>query len=124
MGATVHTQLPERGVIEARFFGRVTQEDFDRVFGECLELAMSHDIWLLLADCSELLWSLELSHLKGFADKLVALDLPAGFREALILPEDVGARVYVRYWETAGANRGLQMSVFRDRDEAIAWLEA
>ena len=38
-------------------------------------------------------------------------------------PEDVSARVHVRYWETAGANRGLQMRMFRERDEALAWLE-
>lgn len=124
MGATVRTHLPERGVVEATFFGRVTREDFDRAFGECLQLALEHDIWHLLADCSQLVWSVEISYLKDLADNLAALDLPPSFREALVQPQDVSARVHVHYWETAGANRGLQMRMFRDRDEALAWLEA
>jgi len=28
----------------------------------------------------------------------------------------------VGFWATAGTNRGLAMEMFRDRDEAIAWL--
>jgi hypothetical protein len=124
VGATVHSHLPERGVVEARFFGRVTREDFDRAFGECLELALANDVWLLLADCSDLLWSIELSYLKELVDHLAALALPDTFREAMVQPIDVSARVYVRYWETAGTNRGLAMRMFRDRDEALAWLEA
>ena len=122
MGATVRMLLPEHPVIEARFFGKVTREDFDRTFAQCIELATVHDTWLLLADCSDQTWSAEITFLKGLADDLAALGLPPSFREALVQPLDVSARVYVRYWATAGANRGLAMEMLRTREEALMWL--
>jgi SpoIIAA-like len=122
VGATTRTLLPEHPVIEARYFGKVTREDFERAFAECLELATIHGIWHLLADCTDQLWSAEITYLKGLADDLAAVGLPPTFREALVQPVDVNARVYVRYWATAGANRGLTMEMFRTREEALAWL--
>lgn len=124
MGSSVRSLAPEHAVIEARFFGRVTHEDLDDAFGTCLEFALAQDVWHLMADCSDLVWSVEMSDLKEFVEGLSALGVKDRFREALVQPTDLTARVYVNFWETAGVNRGLDMRTFRTRDEALVWLDS
>lgn len=122
MGADVRDLAPEYPVVEARFFGRVTVDDLTRAYGECLTIALETDRWLLLADCTDLLWSAPMSDLKELMDGVASLGVSDRFREALIAPSDVTAGVYVNFWETAGVNRGLDVRTFRTRDEALAWL--
>jgi len=122
MGATVRSLAPEYAVIEARFFGVNTREEIEQAFAECLGTALELDTWLLLADCTDLAFAPHISDLKDLVDALAALGVTDRFREALVRPTDVTAAVSVGFWATAGTNRGLAMEMFRDRDEAIAWL--
>jgi hypothetical protein len=50
--------------------------------------------------------------------------LPSGVieREAVILPRDAAVARDFEFFETACRNRGLDVRVFHDRDEALAWV--
>jgi hypothetical protein len=124
MGHQVGNLLPEHAVVEARFFGHVTSADVTEAFTECVLMSMQTDIWLVLADCTDLVWSPTITDLKDLVDALGALGVTERFREALVQPTDVTAAVSVGFWETAGVNRGLAMQSFRSREDAIAWLES
>lgn len=124
MGHLVGNLLPENAVVEARFFGHVTASDVTEAFTECIVMALQLDTWLLLADCSELVWTPTIADLKELVDALSALGVTERFREALVRPTDVTAAVSVGFWQTAGANRGLAIQAFRAREDAIAWLES
>jgi len=52
--------------------------------------------------------------------------LPPGVieREAVLLSDDAAAADQMEFFETACRNRGLDVRVFRDRDEALGWLTA
>ena len=123
MGATVRSLAPEHDVVEARFYGVNTREEIEQAFAECLALALEIDTWLLLADCTDLAYAPPISDLKDLVDALATLGVTERFREALVRPLDVTAAVSVGFWATAGTNRGLVMELFRDRGEALAWLE-
>jgi hypothetical protein len=43
-------------------------------------------------------------------------------REAILIPEEAAAADQMEFFETAARNRGLNVRLFDDRDEAIAWL--
>ena len=96
MGFTVQSLSPAHPIVEARFYGTTSAAEVQQGFADCLALALQNDHWPVRAD---------------------------RFREALVQPTDVTAAVSVGFWEVAGINRGLAMKVFRDRDDAIAWLE-
>ena len=124
MGASVPAVMPDYPIIEAQFFGRVTKEAADEAVHEILLMAAQLDVWNVLTDCSELLWTPPITNLSPLADALNGLGVADRFRQALIKPQDVTAAVAVGFWETLGANRGLAIRVFRDRAEAITWLTA
>jgi hypothetical protein len=93
-------------------------------FTECVLLGLQLDTWNLLADCTDLVWTPTIADLKELVDALALLGVTERFREALVQPIDVTAAVSVGFWETAGVNRGLAMRTFRDRSDAVAWLES
>ena len=124
MGCTVRSLAPEHPVIEARFFGVNSAAEVEDGFGQCLALALEADIWNLMADCSDLVSAAPLADLKALVEAIAALGVADRFREALVQPTDVTAAVSVGFWEVAGVNRGLTMRSFRDRADAIAWLES
>ena len=43
-------------------------------------------------------------------------------REAVLLPCEAAAKQELEFFETACRNRGLDVRVFGERDEALAWL--
>jgi hypothetical protein len=43
-------------------------------------------------------------------------------REAILIPEEAAAADEMEFFETAARNRGLNVRLFHDRDEALAWL--
>ena len=43
-------------------------------------------------------------------------------REAVLLPLDPAAEEEFQFFETVCRNRGLDVRVFAERDEALAWL--
>jgi hypothetical protein len=43
-------------------------------------------------------------------------------REAVLLPAEAAAAAQMEFFETAARNRGLNVRLFRDRDEALVWL--
>jgi hypothetical protein len=52
--------------------------------------------------------------------------LPPGIieREAILLSAHAAAAEEMEFFETVCRNRGLDVRVFRERDEALAWLTA
>ncbi len=58
----------------------------------------------------------------GIAELLASLPSGVIEREAVLLPRDADAARDFEFFETACRNRGLDVRVFRDRDEAFAWL--
>jgi hypothetical protein len=50
--------------------------------------------------------------------------LPPGVieREAVVLPREPGAAAQMEFFETAARNRGLNVRVFRAREDALNWL--
>ncbi len=122
MGASKPSLMTDHPIIEAMFHGRVTKEAADEAVHDILLLAGQMDVWSVLTDCTDLVWTPPITNLSPLADALNDLGVADRFRQALIKPQDVTAAVAVGFWETLGANRGLAIRVFRDRDEAITWL--
>ncbi len=53
----------------------------------------------------------------------IASDLPRGVRIALLTSSGTPAEDGLRFLETVAKNTGLEVRVFLDEDEALAWLD-
>jgi hypothetical protein len=123
MGTRVRL-LDDSMCVEARYFGVVTAEDLRSAFDDAFDLMRQHDVWLILADTSELTTDPSVFALYDVAARVADADagLARRFREAVVAPPGAQSEESARFFEDAMVNRGLVARVFTDRDAAAAWL--
>jgi hypothetical protein len=97
MGFDVRSLAPEHPIIEARYSGRVDREDIEEAFTVCLTLALEHDTWLMLADCTDMVWTPKITDLFDLVEALSTLGVTERYREALVRPSDVTAATSVGF---------------------------
>lgn len=113
----------EYDIIQCTYVGRITDDDFKKATIRSRDLAKTNNTSRFLIDDSE--W-------EGGASTLGLHGLPALFEElgfertsrgALILPPLGTAEAEdAHFFETVCYNRGWQVKVFTDRQDAIDWL--
>lgn len=114
---------PGLRIVQVKYVGRVTGDEFRKTTIEVLDLAKANNTNLFLIDDSEL---------ENVASIFDLYELPKLYRElgadgdskaALIMPSvDTAAAEDVRFYETVCLNRGWQVKAFSERQEAINWL--
>lgn len=119
------TYLDDVGVVETVYAGNVTPEELDAAITATGALAAEHLCNRFLVDAGDLgpARGATLDILK-LAELLASVPPDVIEREAILPPRSPGGAVDMRFFETAARNRGLNVRVFGDRDEALAWLSA
>jgi hypothetical protein len=114
----------ELGIVEGRYVGRVTDDDFKEATIKAIGLAKVNNTNRFFIDDSE--WEggasvLGLFQLPKMHEKLEA---DRTSRAALILPPSSRAAEVrdAQFYETVCKNRGWNVRVFLEREEAIKWL--
>jgi hypothetical protein len=118
------TYLEEAGVVEMVFQGAPAPGEIDDALTRAGTIGAENLANRFLVDSRDM-------PAGGSAFDVLALgelmaSLPHGIieREAILLSEDAAAAEEMEFFETVCRNRGLDVRVFRDRDEALAWLTA
>lgn len=115
--------LEEHRVLEIVFSGSTPAfEELEMAVRDSLVQAEDLKTNLFLADCTGLFGSGSLIDVYELAKAFSSLPVPRNVREAVLLPLDDGAAKNLRFYETTTRNRGYRVSVFNDRDAALAWL--
>lgn len=106
--------------MEATYYGSITPAELVDAAKELLGQMTRHGTNTLLADCSEVTDGHSAFDLYALADWLSAF--APQIKEAVILPLFPLSSENARFWETTCRNRGLQVCIFNDRQEALTWL--
>lgn len=114
--------LTNERLVEVVFRGQVSEAELRRAVDDTISLAANHQTCLCLADCLGLGGGHSFTDLYDLVALLEARKLGPQFREAILLPANPAAAEQVRFYETACFNRGINVRIFSDRAEAIAWL--
>jgi hypothetical protein len=116
--------LEEPGVVETVYAGALSTVEFKEAVAATADTAAECLCTRFLSDCRELEAGEESPTLDIWALAEFLAQLPPGTleREALLLPAAAAAGEDIRFYETACRNRGLDVRVFSERDEALAWL--
>ena len=123
MTFVVENLAPAHAVIQVTHTGDVTGSDMRAVGKQIRELAAGATPIHVLTDFSaatSLPGGIELLNL---LEMLEEAGVGAGFRQALVWPEDDAARLSMDVWRTAETNQGLTAKAFGDRESALAWLD-
>lgn len=116
------TYYEDPGVIETCYEGIVPPPELCAAVAKTLELAQKHNTTLFLANCSALQGGHSILDLYDLVQHLDAIEVPRGFREAVVLPELETIAEDVKFWEMAFGNRGFTVCSFISREAALRWL--
>jgi hypothetical protein len=115
---------PEYPIVEAVHAGQLRYEDAIEIRDVGIAMAIEHQTFLLLLDLSSTTRQPPAELIVEIADSLAQLGVSDRLREAIVRPTDVTAAVWADLFVKAAVNRGLTVSLQRDRESAIAWLLA
>lgn len=113
---------PDEKLVEIQFKGTVSPGELQAAFQETMKTCVDHDLFMILADCTELRGGHSLIDLYGLVDALLSTGLAHKIKEAVVMPEPGDSWERVRFWETSCLNRGIRVRIFPDRSKAMEWL--
>lgn len=108
-------------VIELVYFGSVSSKELIEAVDAAIEISKKKNTKLVLADCIKMTGGHSLLDLWALVNIYFTRDL-RGLKEAIVLPSLKSSGQFVRFYETASLNRGLNVKVFSDIAEAREWL--
>lgn len=114
---------PEHRVVEVIPENETGADETAALLWESMSLQRDEGLWGMLCDFTDAVTHLTLPEVVALADLLPAAGLPPVWRQAILRPHDVSSAVRVDLWCAAANNRGFRVAVFRDREEALAWLD-
>jgi hypothetical protein len=114
--------IEEPNVVETRYSGRLTTDELREVVVATYELAQARGTHLFLGDCSELGAPDSLLDIYSLVKFYETLPVDAGAKEALVLPAAQAVQHDLGFYETVAQNRGFNVRLFTDWEQALAWL--
>ena len=119
------THLEEKNILETTYRGRVKPTEVMTAITKILVLAKKHKTNLFLVDCLELIDDKVLffeNYKLGVDLTKIIQKIPQEVKDAIILPRSAQAADNIRFFETVAINRGLNVCLFRNREDALDWL--
>ncbi len=119
------THLEEKNILEAIYRGRVKPTEVMTAIAKILVLAKKHKTNLFLIDCLELIDDKALvfeNYKLGVDVSKIIQKIPEQVKDAIVLPRSPQAADNIRFFETVAINRGLNVCLFKNRENALEWL--
>jgi hypothetical protein len=116
--------LDEAGVVEMVFAGSASPDEIDAGMVAAGAAGAEHLTSRYLVDVREQVAGGTAFDILALGEFLASLPPDVIEREAVVLPLDPAAVEEFRFFETVCRNRGLDVRVFAERDEALEWLTA
>jgi hypothetical protein len=111
-------------IIELVYTGRYTPQESRESTSKAIALGKEHGDADALVDATEAKLEVSIFDLFDLPDRqYVAQDMKRKIRIAVIPPRRPEDQEAARFYETACFNRGWQVRLFPDRDDAIEWLK-
>jgi hypothetical protein len=118
------SHLADEGIIFTEYAPPIALPELQRVVMENLAMAADTGAMLFLGDCRSLPNRSSLIDVYQLADLLDSLEVDRRMREALVVTIDPGRESSFDFYVTVTTNRGIQVRLFAETDEAKAWLHS
>lgn len=109
-------------IIESTFTGLVTPQELGLSVQSAIAIGVREKVGRCLTDCSRIEGGHSLFDLLAQIDTIQGNSHQMAIKEALIMPAAEDSAERARFWEDACRNRGMNVRIFPEREEAIAWL--
>jgi hypothetical protein len=112
----------EAGVVEMTFAAAPAPQELEAAMTQAGALGAEMLTSRYLVDCRDVSTPGSAFDILAVAELLSSIPPGVIEREAVLLPRDAAAAEDFKFFETACRNRGLDVRVFHDRGEALAWV--
>lgn len=112
---------PER--IEVTYSGTVTDDEYRRAIGEFIKFNSEKNCLLVLTDLREMTVTPSILNVYDSVNLFEKMGIDNRTSEALILQENKFVEKNIKFYENACQNRGYNVRIFYNREDAIAWLK-
>ncbi|NTW48334.1 MAG: hypothetical protein HGB19_01100 [Chlorobiales bacterium] len=112
----------EINAIETVYSGTLTINDLHENLKKTMDLSHKHRVTRFLADCTGMSPGGSVLNIYEFAKQLENIPEVYRLKEAIILPVLPDSAKDLTFFETTARNRGLNVRIFGNREDAITWL--
>lgn len=116
--------LNDYHLIEIGYTDILHKKELHRALVESGELAFQYDTFVFLADCTQLQGGHSVFDLYEIIATLDKLSITHRMKEAILFDSDAPIMSNVVFFETTARNRGFNVRIFSDREEALSWLSS
>jgi hypothetical protein len=109
-------------VVEIVLAGLLTDRDLQELVGVPVALGREKGATLYLCDCSQVEVADSIATLYSLIELYDAIRIDRRWKQAVLLPAAPSTHADLDFYETAARNRGFEVRVFAERDEALGWL--
>lgn len=116
------TYLNDYNLIEIAYKDILNKKDLHHALEESAVVANTYQVFHFLADCTKLEGGhsvFDLYEIISFLDKM---NLTHRMKEAIIFESNAQVIANVLFFETTARNRGFNVRIFTEREEALNWL--
>lgn len=112
---------PER--IEVTYSGNISDEEFRCAIAEFIKFNSEKQCLLVLTDLREMTVTPSILNVYDSINMFEKMGIDNRTSEALILQENKFVEKNIKFYENACQNRGYNVRIFYNREDAIAWLK-
>jgi hypothetical protein len=117
------TNLVENpGYIEVTYSGKVSPEELFTALKNAVFLSRKNNVILFLADLTEMAGGHSVFDLYGAISIYETLKFDAKAKEAILMTSLQDTVDEIKFYETTCKNRGFNVKIFNQKEEAISWL--
>lgn len=113
-----------QGIIELKYFDIVTKDDLVNAFKGAEKIFFEKRTTLILSDCREMKGGHTLFDLFGLIEELGKVDILRSIKEAVLITVNSETIANIEFWEIACRNRGFNVRIFNNQEEALKWLKS
>ena len=112
---------PER--IEVKYSGTVTNEEYKQAISDFVNFNKDKNCLLVLTDLTEMKVTPSILNVYNSINTFEKMGIDNSTCEALILEQNKFVESSIKFYENACQNRGYNVRIFYNRDDAIQWLK-
>ncbi|HCC46708.1 MAG TPA: hypothetical protein DEQ38_01095 [Elusimicrobia bacterium] len=116
-------KAPEgQGCLRLTYEGEVTSQEILDCLTKTIAMAAKTGNFKILADCRRMTGGHSKMVLEFVASVLAEKVPPAGFREAVLLPDAEERKDFAEHYERSARELGYEVRLFLEEGEALDWL--
>lgn len=110
--------------IEVTYSGAISESDYKQAIIDFVKFNSEKKCLLVLTDLRDMIVTPSILNVYDSINMFEKMGIDKKTSEALIMPENKFAADNIKFYETACQNRGYNVKIFYNKEDAVKWLRS